>query len=50
MEFVCDRHAIVTKDGRELGVHRFIVKMLVIVDPMAPVLDQTTADVVQDGW
>jgi hypothetical protein len=46
MEFVCDRHVIVTKDGRELTVHRFIVKMSAIADPMALVLGQTTANVV----
>ncbi len=46
MEFVCDRHVIVIKDGRELIVHRFIVKMSVIAEPMALVLGQTTANVV----
>jgi hypothetical protein len=46
MGFVYDKHVTVTKDGRELTVHCFIVKMSVTADPMALVLGRTTVNVV----
>ena len=46
MGYVRDRHVAVIKDGRELTVQRFIVKMSVIADRMALVLVQITANVV----
>ena len=45
MEFVCKRHVIAIKDGREQTVQCFIVKMSVIADLLAHVLDPTTANV-----
>lgn len=46
MGFVCKGHVVVIKDGRELTVQCFIVKMSVIADLLAHVLDLTTANVV----
>jgi hypothetical protein len=46
MAFANSRHVAVIKDGRELTVQRFIVKMSVIADLMALVLVQITANVV----
>jgi hypothetical protein len=46
MGYVKGRHVAVIKDGKELTVQRFIVKMSVIADLMALVLVQITANVV----
>ena len=46
MEFASKGHVVVIKDGRELTVQCFTVKMSVIADRLAHVLDLITANVV----
>ena len=46
MAFVKEEHANVTKGMKAKIVHNITAEMLVTVDDMALVLDQTTVDVV----